>query len=493
MRYFAPQIICAMIGFGLLGSAKGLDEGLIATTVDLPSFIREFGLHAGDLSAAEQANRLSNITSMVNLGCLPGAVLAFLLSDSISPLRTMRQLCLLWIVGVVLVISSAGNYGQLIAGRFIVGLGIGQAGIIGPIYLAETSPTAWRGLLVGIYASSEYVGVLIGYFAGYGASLHMSNANNRQWIIPQSSQIMMAGLILIVSLGCVESPRYLCQKQRNAEAMRALSRLRTLPEDSPEIQDEFQSMRRQTSSNSDKKRGRSLLTSWKLLFGDTVNRKRLLFLLSAQLLSQWSGTNAITSMSPFHSISYAPKFFALLGMTGSSEKLFKTAIFGAVKLASALLCAVLFLDRFGRKRCLMLGITLQVLALLYMAIYFTALPTGSNESPSAHRAAIAAIAATYITGVGYAFGWNSIQYLINAEILPTAVRTLGTSLLMCVHYANRFALTKAVPTMMLADALQPKGTFWFFFVVALLGFGWGLVLLPETSGRKLEETSRLIS
>ncbi|PYI17870.1 general substrate transporter [Aspergillus violaceofuscus CBS 115571] len=485
MRCFAPQIICAMIGFGLLGSAKGLDEGLIATTVDLPSFIQEFKLHASNLSAAERANRLSNITSMVNLGCLPAAVLAFLLSDSISPLWMMRQLCVLWIVGVALVISSAGNYGQLLAGRLIVGLGIGQAGIIGPIYLAEIAPASWRGMLVGMYAASEYVGVLIGYFAGYGASLHIANDNNQQWIIPQSSQIMMAGFILIVSIGCVESPRYLCQKQRTDRATRALSRLRTHPEDSPEIRDEIESILQQTAHNATRQPGRSLLTSWKLLFGQSANRKRLLFLLSAQLLSQWSGTNAITT--------YAPKFFSILGMTGSSEKLFKTAIFGAVKLASALLCALLFLDRLGRKRCLMLGITLQVLALLYVAVYLTALSSGSGGSASAHRAAIAAIAAIYITGVGYAFGWNSIQYLITAEMLPTAVRTLGTSLLMCVHYANRFALTKAVPTMMLADALQPKGTFWFFFVVALLGLLWGLFLLPETKGRKLEETSRLIS
>lgn len=47
--------------------------------------------------------------------------------------------------------------------------------------------------------------------------------------------------------------------------------------------------------------------------------------------------------------------------------------------------------------------------------------------------------------------------------------------------------------MMLEDALQPKGTFWFFFVVAFLGLIWGVFLLPETSRKNLKETSEMIS
>lgn len=162
MKLYNVHIFCAAVAFGLLGSAKGLDESLIATVVDLRSFIKEYQLHAAYLDADERASRLSDITSMVHLGSIPGAFIAFLSSHWVGPLWTMRQLCVLWIVGTVIFITSAGNLGQLIAGRFIMGLGIGQAGIVGPIYLAEIAPRASRGLLVGIYASSEYIGVLIG-------------------------------------------------------------------------------------------------------------------------------------------------------------------------------------------------------------------------------------------------------------------------------------------------------------------------------------------
>ncbi|KAJ5094022.1 quinate permease [Penicillium angulare] len=487
MKYLNVPIICAAVAFGLLGSAKGLDESLIATVDDLPSFIKDFQLHASDLNAAERANRLSNITSMLHLGSLPGGLIAFFSSHFIGPLWTMRQLCTLWIIGMVVFLTSAGNLKQCIAGRFVMGLGVGQAGVIGPIYLAEVAPISYRGLLVGVYASSEYIGVLIGYFAGYGASLHISNNTSTQWILPESSQLIMAAFLLVFSLGCVESPRYSVYSGHIAHATQSLAKLWGLSPDNPQVVEGVKYLEDEMATKlSTNKSTWSWIEPWKLLFGQTANIYRLLFLISAQLLSQWSGTNAITT--------YAPKFFDLLNVTGKSESLLKTAIFGVVKLVAAVTSALFFIDRIGRKRTLLFGIILQLLALLYVSIFITVWDAqGEPQSSNALRAAMGAVAAIYVTGIGYAFGWNSIQYLINAEILPSPVRTLGTSLLMCIHYANKFALVKALPSMMLEDALKPSGTFWFFFAVALIGLVWGILWLPETSRRSLEETSETIS
>ncbi|KAL4901188.1 hypothetical protein BDW74DRAFT_187845 [Aspergillus multicolor] len=475
-RISAP-LLCAALAFGLLGSAKGLDEGLIATTVTLPSFIREYGLDSSSLSASQAANRLSTITSMVHLGSLPGAWIAYLCSDRIGPLWTMRQFCTLWIVGVVIVITSAGSQPCLTAGRFIMGVGIGQAGIVAPTYLAEVAPARHRGMFVGIFSVSEYIGLVIGYSAGYGASIHQPKHSSRQWILPQSSQIIVAGLLLLISFGCVDSPRYMCKAQRPEQAIEALCRLRQLPLDNPAITHEIQMMQAELASEQHQQ-PRTFLAPWKRLFGQPANRARMAFLLAAQLLSQWSGMNAITT--------YAPKFFSLLGLASTRAKLLSTTFLGVIKLIAALLCAVFFIDRIGRKRSLIVGITIQLLALLYIAIYLT-VPESSRSSDTG--AAVVAIGCIYTAGIGYAFGWNTVQYLLNAETLPSSVRTLGTSLLMCVHYANRFALTKAVPSMMLDTALRPNGTFWFFAAMALLGALWAGVLLPETACRELEEAS----
>jgi len=99
---------------------------------------------------------------MVHIGSIPGALIAFILCEKIGLLWSMRQLCLLWLAGVVVVITSTGNLGQLYAGRFIMGMGIGQAGVVAPTYLAEIAPAHARGMLVSIFAMSEYVGIMIG-------------------------------------------------------------------------------------------------------------------------------------------------------------------------------------------------------------------------------------------------------------------------------------------------------------------------------------------
>lgn len=140
----------------------GLDEGLISTTVAQKSFIDEFGLDAAYLDASQQANRLSNITSMVHIGSIPGALIAFLLCERMGMLWSMRQLCALWLAGVIIVITASGRLGQIYAGRIIMGLGIGQAGVVAPTYLAEIAPRSARGMLVSLFGMSEYVGIMVG-------------------------------------------------------------------------------------------------------------------------------------------------------------------------------------------------------------------------------------------------------------------------------------------------------------------------------------------
>jgi hypothetical protein len=96
----------------------------------------------------------------------------------------------------------------------------------------------------------------------------------------------------------------------------------------------------------------------------------------------------------------------------------------------------------------MSGILVQQVAMLYVAIYLTVETSSSSDDPgSVKRAAIAAIVFIYFVGIGWAMGWNSIQYIINAEVFPLRVRSTGSSLLMCFHYANRYGISKVcLPT-----------------------------------------------
>jgi hypothetical protein len=114
-----------------------------------------------------------------------------------------------------------------------------------------------------------------------------------------------------------------------------------------------------------------------------------------------------------------------------------------------MLCAFFLIDYIGRKRSLMIGITCQLLAMLYMAI-FLLMDTGIGEAGyvptgSVKSAATCAIVMIYISGFGWALGWNSVQYLINSEIYPLRLRALGGSFAMTFHFVNRkFSITLSI-------------------------------------------------
>lgn len=138
-----------------MGAARGVDEGLIGTSAEQPSFQRLFGLDDNSpLSDSQKADRLGNITSMVQLGSIAGALIAFIITDKIGRLWATRQLCLVWVVGITIFLTSSvtGSIGQLYAGRFIAGVGIGQTTVVAPTYLAEISPRFIRGLCVCMFS-----------------------------------------------------------------------------------------------------------------------------------------------------------------------------------------------------------------------------------------------------------------------------------------------------------------------------------------------------
>lgn len=223
------------------------------------------------------------------------------------------------------------------------------------------------------------------------------------------------------------------------------------------------------------------------------NLYRVYIAFMAQLLSQWSGAGSITL--------YATDLFKLLGISGNNENLLVTAVFGIVKLVAAILCALFLVDVIGRKRALLLGITLQAISMIYVAGFLTAVPemgvVDDFKLPASKKGASeGAIAMIYISGFGWALGWNSMQYLLTAELFPLRIRALATSMAMTLHFVNQYGNSRAVPNMLLPSVdggISPKGTFWFFGAVTIIGGFWVWFSVPETAGRTLESMDRLFA
>ncbi|KAK4643138.1 hypothetical protein QC761_409860 [Podospora bellae-mahoneyi] len=369
---------------------------------------------------------------MVQLGSVGGALIAFLICDRIGRTWATRQLCLLWVLGIVIFMGAKGNLSAIYAGRFIVGLGVGQTPVVGPVYIAEIAPANVRRLCTCIFTGFVYLGIVLAYFTNYCCQVTLGDAKAARWEVPTSLHLIFAVLIFTLSLFQHESPRYLIKQGQHKMAVHVMARLRNL---SPEHDYVTQEISAITSNNLEEMEatvGSGLMGILKEAFTVPKNLYRVCLTICAEILSQWSGAGSITL--------YAPDLFNILEITGTDRTLRVTAVFGIVKLTAAVVCALFLVDFIGRKRSLLIGITLQAVSIIYVAVFLTAVPElGIQEgyllSPSQSGLSKGAIAMIYISGFGWALGWNSMQYLLTASFF-LRIRAFCTSLAMSFHFAT---------------------------------------------------------
>jgi hypothetical protein len=284
---------------------------------------------------------------------------------------------------------------------------------------------------------------------------------------------------------------YLIKIDKPEEALLNMSRLRNLETTDPYLIQEIKAIQESHQEEIAETSDAGFCNVLKQMFCVPSNFYRVYLATMAQLMAQWSGSGSITV--------YAVDLFRLLGFDGENESLPIAVIFGVVKLLSAVCCALFLVDVIGRKRSLMAGILLQAIAMVYVASFLTAVPqlgvaTDFVVPKSLLPASYGAIAMIFISGIGWALGWNSMQYLLTAELFPLRIRAVSTSLAMTVHFANSFGNSRTLPHMLLPTedgGLGPAGTFWFFAAVTIAGGAWVWFSIPETSGRDLESMNKL--
>lgn len=214
---------------------------------------------------------------------------------------------------------------------------------------------------------------------------------------------MFAAVIFTFSFLNKESPRHLLHRGRDAEALRALCYIRNLDPTHPAITAEFAAIVHQLEEERAATAGHN--GSLRAIVSELClapNLYRIYLGIAIQLLTQWCGPQSITV--------YAPDFFLIAGVSGQQEKLFASCILGVVKLVGGLLCAFFLVDVIGRKRSLVVGITIQAVAMAYLAVYLSVVGTPNPKSFSAGQksASLGAIAMIYVAS----FGWVSCFSLI---------------------------------------------------------------------------------
>ncbi|KAI5360262.1 putative major facilitator, sugar transporter, major facilitator superfamily [Septoria linicola] len=152
----AAWLITLPVSLG--GFLFGYDTGYIS------SVLVSIGDSLGhELSSSEQ----ELVTSLTSGGALVGAVFAGLSADKYGRKPPIWAACIIFVIGTAMQTASY-HVPTFAVGHFVVGLGVGFASMIVPLYIGELAPTKYRGRMVAFNNMSVTFGQLIASAIGAG-------------------------------------------------------------------------------------------------------------------------------------------------------------------------------------------------------------------------------------------------------------------------------------------------------------------------------------
>jgi len=435
-----PFVVAAAAVAALGGFLFGFDTGIISGAL---LFIKqEFGLSAG----LQQL-----VVGSLLVAAVVGALLGGPISDAWGRKRTLILAALVFGVGA-LVASYSPNLAVLVVARVLLGLAIGIASMIVPVYIAEIAPPRVRGALVSLQQFMITVGIMVSYLVSYA----FSGSGAWRWMLGVG--MIPAAILFVGMLPLPESPRWLLAKDRRQDALGVLHRIRH-EEHNPEAElAEIEAVHKMQAG-----------VSYRDLFRPSV-RPALIVGVGIAFINQMVGVNAV--------IYYAPTILKDAGFSSSAAILATTGV-GILNMLVTL-CALLLIDRVGRRPLLLVGISGVLLALIVLGAAYL-LPGGPSGAGVLLVAGLLVYIASFAASLGIAI------WLLNSEVYPLEVRGKGAAAGAFTHWALDFVIASTVLT--LIAAITPTGMFWFYGFFAILGIIFVLRRVPETKGKTLEEVS----
>ena len=435
-----PFVVAAAAVAALGGFLFGFDTGIISGAL---LFIKqEFGLSAG----LQQL-----VVGSLLVAAVVGALLGGPISDAWGRKRTLILAALVFGVGA-LVASYSPNLAVLVVARVLLGLAIGIASMIVPVYIAEIAPPRVRGALVSLQQFMITVGIMVSYLVSYA----FSGSGAWRWMLGVG--MIPAAILFVGMLPLPESPRWLLAKDRRQDALGVLHRIRH-EEHNPEAElAEIEAVHKMQAG-----------VSYRDLFRPSV-RPALIVGVGIAFINQMVGVNAV--------IYYAPTILKDAGFSSSAAILATTGV-GILNMLVTL-CALLLIDRVGRRPLLLVGISGVLLALIVLGAAYL-LPGGPSGAGVLLVAGLLVYIASFAASLGIAI------WLLNSEVYPLEVRGKGAAAGAFTHWALDFVIASTVLT--LIAAITPTGMFWFYGFFAILGIIFVMRRVPETKGKTLEEVS----
>ncbi|GGT40269.1 sugar transporter [Streptomyces kurssanovii] len=434
-----------------------------------------FGYDSSVINGAVEAIRhrydigsgtLAQVIAVALVGCAIGAATAGRIADRIGRIRCMQ------IAAVLFTLSAVGSalpfaLWDLAMWRIIGGFAIGMASVIGPAYIAEVSPAAYRGRLASFQQAAIVIGIAVSQLVNYGI-LQIADGDQRgeiagieawQWML--GVMVVPAVLYGLLSFAIPESPRFLISVGKVGRAKEVLAEVEGKGIDLDARVGEIElAMRREHKS------------SFKDLLGSRFGFLPIVWVgIGLSVFQQLVGINV--------AFYYSATLWQSVGVDPSSSFLysFTTSIINII----GTVIAMVLVDRIGRRPLALIGSTGMAVALALEAWAFSAELVDGKLPES--QGAVALIAA-HVFVLFFALSWGVVVWVFLGEMFPNRIRAAALGVAASAQWIANWAITASFPS--LAD-WNLSGTYVIYTVFAVLSIPFVLRYVKETKGKALEE------
>jgi sugar porter (SP) family MFS transporter len=414
--------------------------------------------------------QVSLVSSGVPLGAVGGALMLGPLNEWVGRRIAIIVSLVLYTIGAGLE-AGAINFGMMVAARVILGLGLGLEGGTVPVYVAESVSRKYRGNLVSLY---QFM-IALGEVFGYVVAAIFVDVKSGNWRYMLGSSLVFSTIMFVGIIFMPESPRFLMHKGRTTEAWFVWKRIRGEDE---EARKEFFVMKHSVDEEFALKQeaGSNRRFVWMDFFTVPRARRAIIYANVMVFLGQFTGINAIQY--------YMATLMAQVGF--DAKKSVFMSLVGGGSLLLGTIPAILYMEKFGRRfwACAMLP-----------GFFIGLLLIGCSYLINPHTN-VAGAQGVYITGLilyeGFFGSYACLTWVIPSEVYPTYLRSYGMETSDAMLFLCSFLVTYFFSQMQ--EAMSQIGlTLGFYGGIAVVGWVYQLLFMPETKNKTLEEIDVIFS
>lgn len=478
----------------------------------------DIGIISGALLQLEEEWQLSVfqkelVVSLMLVGAIMGSLTGGYIIDYFGRRRSIMGNAGLFVIGAV-GLCAAQDLATLLIARVIVGYAVSISAVAECVYISEIAPAANRGSLVSLNELGITIGIFLSYLVNYCL------------IETPGGWRIMFGLSVIPALAqgigmawMPASPRWLLLKGYVTKAEAALRKFRVTGTESVQMAsthgagyDGADPIKKEIGNIRQSLAAQTNARTIDLIKNPTL-RRCMLVGCGIVLFQQFTGQPNV--------LYYGATIFKEAGFSTNKQATLAQMVLGIVKVIATII-SLSQVDKMGRRKLLLWGTVVMVVALIVLASVTAAFPPFINASDVGEELADAegrrmrrnllsaqhhrqsehavvtpksvrwiSMISLLIFVVAYAFSYGPVSWLVLSEIFPDDIRGRAVSIATIFNWGSNLIVSASF--LSLLEAIGSAGAFFLYAACGVLAFVFVYATLPETKGATLEQIQQIFN